>query len=103
MIDTNTLYGEVAREAWQSVNDAAKEYESANPDDAESVGGEGPYLYVFADGSWTIDYPDYIPTTNNCISNIPVSVFNGPAELADEIESNEDWDAIEDANGEDEE
>jgi hypothetical protein len=88
----NKLYSTVARESWRAVNDAADEFNAANGDDCADV---APYLYVFADGSWTIDYPDYISTTNGCISAVMVYHVNGPAELADAIEAEEDWDAIE--------
>jgi hypothetical protein len=72
----NKLYSTVARESWRAVNDAADEFNAANGDDCADV---APYLYVFADGSWTIDYPDYISTTNGCISAVMVYHVNGPA------------------------
>jgi hypothetical protein len=96
-INTDKLYHTVAKQAWQSVNDAADEFNAANGEDS----AEAPYLYVFADGSWTIDYPDYIQTTNGRVSAVMVYHCNGPAELADAIEAEEDWDAVEDASNED--
>lgn len=91
--EISKMYAKVAREAWRDVNNAADEFNAANGKDCP----DAPYLYVFADGSWTIDYPDYIQTTNGCISAVMVYHCNGPAELADAIEAEEDWDAIEDA------
>jgi|SRR5215469_10245238 len=100
MTDTeiNAMYAKVAREAWQDVSRVYREC-LAETEDGGGSGGHfvedlEMYLYVFANGSWTIDNPQYIATTNGCVSAVPISTFNGPAELAEEIESNEDWDAI---------
>jgi hypothetical protein len=90
-METEKLYRMVARESWREVSHAAKEFNEANGDDCP----DAPYLYVFANGSWTIDYPDYIQTTNHCISAVMVYSCNGPGELAEAIEAEENWDAIE--------
>ncbi len=96
MINTDTLYGTVAREAWKQVNDAWSDYQAQLAETEDSIADVCEvYLYVFANGSWTIDGAQYIPTTNGCISAVPIGLYNGPAELADDIEANEDWDAIE--------
>lgn len=97
-LDTTELYATVARESWRDVVNAATEFNEADGDDDSS---DAPYLYVFADGRWTIDYPDYIQTTNGCISTVMVWRCNGPADLAEAIEAEEDWDAIERAEGDD--
>ena len=93
MKNLDAMYAKVARQAWQAMNDAADDFNRINVSEESSM--EAPYLYVFADGSWTIDYPDYIQTTNGCISAVMVYHCNGPAELADDIEAEEDWDVIE--------
>lgn len=85
-------YLTVARESWKDVSRAATEFNESNGEDCP----DAPYLYVFADGSWTIDYPDYIATTKHCISAVMVYHCNGPVELADAIEAEEDWGSIED-------
>lgn len=98
-MNTSKLYAKVARDAWQEMNSAYREFNAENP---EFDGDPELNLYVFADGSWTIDNPQYIPTTNGCISVVSIGLYNGPAELADEIESNEDWDAIGDEESDEE-
>jgi|SRR5579863_5748519 len=100
-LDTSKLYMTVARESWRDVNaayrDALAETEDGGGNGGHFVDDCEVYLYVFADGSWTIDGAQYIATTNGCISAVAIGLYNGPAELAEEIEANEDWDAIEDA------
>jgi len=90
------MYQSVARESWQDVNAAYSESQVENNPHINDVCNDlEVYLYVFADGSWTIDHAQYIQSTNGCISAVPIAHYNGPAELAEDIEANEDWDAIE--------
>lgn len=103
-MDTSELYQRVAREAWQQVNAVYRECQEEDDRHKSAqnfLNDSGLYLYVFANGSWTIDHPQYIPTTNGCISAVPLAQYNEPAELAEDIEANEDWDAIEDSEDED--
>ena len=97
-IDTN-IYATVAAESWREVNSAWRDYQSENPEDTSRTDFDDceTYLYVFANGSWTIDHAQYIASTNGCISAVPIALYNGPAELAEDIEANEDWDAFENA------
>ena len=102
-IDTEELYAEVASEAFDAMNAAMNEYRNASPlDRAESDYDDCEvYLYVFTDGRWTIDHAQYIPTTNGCISNVPIGSYSSVSELAEDMKANEDWDAVEDAEGDD--
>jgi hypothetical protein len=98
------MYQEIAQESWRAVNEVYREC-LAETEDGGGVGGHfvsdyDVYLYVFADGRWTIDGAQYIQSTNGCVSAVPISLFNGPAELAEEIEANEDWDVIEEESEE---
>src|ERR1700735_2729312 len=100
-IDTKALYLEVAADALTSMNQAMREYRDANPDEKDWDGYDSEvYLYVFADGSWSIEHAQFIQTTNGTISAVPLSFYESIAQLAEDIEANEDWDAIEDAEEE---
>lgn len=98
IIDTSKLYAQVAAESWQAVNHAWFDYQAELAESEDSIADTSEvYLFVFANGSWTIDHAQYIATTNGCISAVPIGPYNGPAELVEDIEANEDWEAIEDA------
>ena len=76
----------VAREAWRAMNDAVAQDREVNGDDMD--GCEGSLyvsLYVYADGTWTINgcQPDH----RNIVAAVSITLVNGPTELADLIEA----------------
>ena len=90
--EIDAIYQTVAEESFKSVNAFAKEYEATEP---ELYQYSGPYLYVFSNGQWSIDYPDSIATTNHCVSCIPVCVYPSVESLKEDIMRCEDWDVWE--------
>ena len=64
----------VAREAWRAMNDAVAQ------DREVSLYVS---LYVYADGSWTIDGRQYLTDHRNIVAAVSITLVNGPTELAD--------------------
>ena len=65
-------------ETWNSFLDE----DNHDEDDCEQ------YLYVFADGSWTIDHCQYFTGWNDIVTLAPVSNYSCSEELEEELELN---------------
>jgi hypothetical protein len=93
-------YVEIAQSALDAVNGA---YADALQEVGLDIAG-GPfaeyepetdmYLYVYADGSWVIDHPDYLQD-HKTVTQVPIGGYETAEDLAAELELWTDWDALE--------
>ena len=70
----------VARGAWRAMNDAVAQDREVNGDDMD---GYEVSLYVYADGTWTINGCQYLTDHRNIVAAVSITLVNGPTELAD--------------------
>lgn len=84
------------RESWRSMNQAYRDDVTENGGDMD---GCETNLYVYADGSWTIDGAQYLTDHRNIVSVVGICPVNGPVELAELIENEFDDSCCDDESG----
>jgi hypothetical protein len=53
------------------------------------------HLYVYNDGRWVIDAPDYLQDHRDIVSAVPAFSYGNVDDLAQELECNADWELLE--------
>jgi hypothetical protein len=86
---------QIAKESWKDMNQVYRDYLAEQPEDDDSAMDDCEVnLYIYANGSWTIDSAQYLQDHRDIVAVIGLQQVNGPMELAEQIEQEYDDDCV---------